>query len=59
VDSERLKGRTDISEVPEGVGLLSTARYRPCSCPESTLRLALGHVPAACTIPSGLIFEVV
>jgi len=46
-----------VSEIPEGVGLPSIARYRQCSYPGFTLRLALWHVPAIRTTPFGPISE--
>ena len=52
--ARRLTGsNTDVSRVPGGEGLLSRARYRPYFYLGSTLPLVLGHVPAACTTPSG------
>lgn len=58
VDSKRLMGSSiDVLEVPEGEGPHYIARYRPCSCPGSTLQLAPAHVPAVCTTPFGPISE--
>lgn len=58
VDPKRLTGSSiDVSEVPERMGMPSTARYGPCSCSGSVLQLALGHVLSVCALPFGLISE--
>jgi len=52
LETQRLtESSTDVSGVPGVEGLPSRARYRPYSYPGSTLQLALGHAPAACTTP--------
>jgi len=52
VGSKRLiRSSINLSEVQEGGGLPSTTRYRPCSCPGSTLQLALGHVRSKLPYP--------
>jgi len=48
LDTEQLtESSTNVSGVPGGKGLPSTARYSPHSCPGSARQLVLGHAPAA------------